>query len=198
MEGLGQLAVAAGQQSPFNKLVNFGLQQWGNKINYDRQQNSPQNLGFLNHSLSASPSNPSIQVAGRNFQNLNTMPPPQRGTDRFSRRSNPNLIPSVSDSPNLRFDLRPNLQMPGTMNPGIGSPAPSQMEQPQAESGQFPQSSPQNDPPPSYESQIPDQYATKDQAIQHWWPQGDPSVAQNLPPNLLRHNFDRTTPRQPR
>lgn len=169
MEGLGQLAVAAGQQSPFNKLVNFGLNQWGNKINSDRRESAFTDYGLPRYMAYSGggrmPPQQQYQLAGNNFQNIGPV------------------------GAKIPFNANPIMRRHGF---GIEGPDPRLSSEPDQSSGNFPQSSPQNDTPPPYEQGLP-MNMSKGDAISHWWPNGPPSTEMpSLPESHTRMGMTRT------
>jgi hypothetical protein len=169
MEGLGQLAVAAGQQSPFNKAVNFGFQQWGNKINADRRESAFTDYGLPRYmAYSGGAQNmpqQRYQLAGNNLQNIGPV------------------------GAKIPFNANPFMRRHGF---GIEGPDPSQSPEVPPPSGNFPQSSPQNDSPPPYEAGLP-MNMSKEDAISHWWPNGPPAPEMpQMPEPRTRMGMTRT------
>lgn len=180
MEGLGQFASALGQQSPFNKSLDFGFSQLGNKLNNDRRESAFTDYGlprYMAH-MGGGSSIPQqkYQLAGNNFQSIGPV------------------------GARIPFGANQHMRRQGF---GIEGPDPTQksppMIQPQSAEGQnFPQSSPQNDQPPPYELPLPDTMS-KQAMIAHWWPNGptpSPGLTEGSGP--MRSNFSAPTPRQPR
>lgn len=180
MEALGSLVAGAANASPFNKLVDFGFGQASNQLNSDRNQKNSLDLfntqadrresAFTQYGLpkymaySGGMGQPQqrYQLAGNNFQSIGPM------------------------GSKIPFNANPFMRRHGY---GIEGPEPNPNEEiiRQSQAQNFPDSSPQNDQPPPYES--------KQQQLSRFWPD-----QQSISPPVLDSRFERfsrPTPRQP-